>query len=1266
MKSQMLVDATDLAGWANRRDARGLLPQILRRLTVATVDRVLRIGFRAQEGVQLGGWDGVAIVEEGNAFVPDGCSGWELSASGDVKRKADADYESRSADPLGVDSSETTFVFATPRRWGGKDDWVASKNGEGIWREVRAYDADDLETWLELAPGVHIWLSILLGKHPENVRDLSSFWTDWLGATKPPISTDLVISGRHEVAGRIHQWLREEPSPLSLRADSREGALAFFVASLQQLLPEEQLIHFARGIVVRDVTAWQWLAVSDNTLLLVPMFDSGDAVARGVREGHHVLVPLGRGDSPSSTTVQIPRLHRRYAKEALVEMGFSEERADDLAALARRSMTALRRNLAISPELKRPEWAKPSEARAILPAMLVGAWNDASEGDRNVVATLANVSYEQISPNLIRWANESDPPVRCIGNTWMMVSKEDSWSLLVRFVSREDLENFENVVLDVLGTPDPRFDLPANKRWTAGISGRSLPHSDLLREGLADTLALMGARSELTTFADGSSGQDRADRIVWRLLDKANEDWRVWASLSSMLRPLAEAAPGVFLSAVEVGLSGDQPVLLNLFSDSEQQSTLFSSSPHTGLLWALEALAWNPEYLGHTSLLLAKLARLDPGGKLVNRPQNSLREIFLTWHPQTTASLDQRLRVLDAIRSREPQVAWQLLCQLLPGRRDLAHPTSKPRWREWVPDPRPRVAYTEFERAASEIGIRLLEDVGTDGHRWQGLIRRINALPKSQQDAVIERLLNVGVESFDSVDRIAIWDILRKVISSHRRHSDADWALPGEQVDRLECVYQRFEPGDSISVYGWLFSHRPDHWDFEGEDWKSRRGALDEARLNAVRIVYAQGNLSYLLDMADNVEQPGELGATLGRTELLTEEEDDFLRQELNSPDSTRSQLARGFVWGRFRSRGWGWAEEKLSSVAASNWSSAQWAEFLTCLPFEERTWDLVEGLDTETQRLYWHQVRPHYLPSVEECERAATKLIEHDRPYAAIEILVLRITDQQPSAPSSEVIVTALERAVRTDPGADIHWESLLYDVGELLDYLEASGRIEEGRIATLEWAFLPLFKHHERRPKVLHRELARNPDFFAEVIALVYKGEDDDDCVLSEEERIRAELGYELLENWRAVPGLQEDGSIDSEALEAWVSRAREATAARGRGSVGEKLIGEMLSFGPEDLDGAWPCTAIRDLIEEVASPEMERGFEKAVYNSRGAVMRSLTEGGRQENQLVTKYLKYANMVSDQWPRTAAMLRRLADTYRREGRRRDLEAELREDLGR
>jgi hypothetical protein len=165
---------------------------------------------------------------------------------------------------------------------------------------------------------------------------------------------------------------------------------------------------------------------------------------------------------------------------------------------------------------------------------------------------------------------------------------DDTWSLLARYLTRDDLERFEAVVLEVLGAVDPRFELPPGRRWAAVLSGQTPCHSDHLREGLAETLALMGASSDLYPLTTARTGQQWATHIVRRLFDQV-QDWRLWASLCRYLPHLAEAAPEEFLAAVERGLAGDHPVLVNLFSDAEYH--FLESSPHIGLLWALEALA---------------------------------------------------------------------------------------------------------------------------------------------------------------------------------------------------------------------------------------------------------------------------------------------------------------------------------------------------------------------------------------------------------------------------------------------------------------------------------------------------------------------------------------------------------------------------------------------------------------------------------------------------------------------------------------------------
>src|SRR6266851_5050611 len=167
MPPMTLVNATELDLWAERLDARSRLPMVIRKLVHATVKPIDRIDFRSDEGVQLPGWDGITSVAVGNDYVPTGIAGWELSARQDILAKANEDYARRSADPLGLNPSESTFVFVTLRSWTKKAEWIEARKREGVWRDVRAYDAGDLAAWLDLAPVVHISVSVELGKHPE-------------------------------------------------------------------------------------------------------------------------------------------------------------------------------------------------------------------------------------------------------------------------------------------------------------------------------------------------------------------------------------------------------------------------------------------------------------------------------------------------------------------------------------------------------------------------------------------------------------------------------------------------------------------------------------------------------------------------------------------------------------------------------------------------------------------------------------------------------------------------------------------------------------------------------------------------------------------------------------------------------------------------------------------------------------------------------------------------------------------------------------------
>ena len=128
--------------------------------------------------------------------------------------------------------------------------------------------------------------------------------------------------------------------------------------------------------------------------------------------------------------------------------------------------------------------------------------------------------------------------------------------------------------------------------------------------------------------------------------------------------------------------------------------------------------------------------------------------------------------------------------------------------------------------------------------------------------------------------------------------------------------------------------------------------------------------------------------------------------------------------------------------------------------------------------------------------------------------------------------------------------------------------------------------------------------------------------------------------------------------------MSQARELTHTNGRANVADHHIGQVLAHYPEGADGAWPHETLRELIEELGSEEIEKGIIIGIYNSRGVVSRSIGEGGAQEREISERYLEYSRKLCDNWPRTARLMKKVANRYELDARREDKRSELDEDL--
>jgi hypothetical protein len=1244
------VTARHIVEWTNvhNRKAQDTFPLLVRKLLLASTNPSFS-SFPAGDSVTSIGWDGVHNAEKGNAFCPEGVSVWEFGTGKRIDEKANEDYQKRTQNPLGVDKKKSTFIFVTPQIWSKRKNWVKAKTSENEWASVRGLNADDLEAWLEQCPAVHRWFARLIGLRPEGAWDIEQAWTAWSTATKPPSNSDLVLGDREDQAKVLVSRLRVGPSVICILGESEDEAHAFALAVLKERLEFSSCL-----LVVKEPKEWDILSDSQQPLILIPQFDKLPSFGLAIQQGHRVILATSSSQiGGRQADIILSKASPDTRIKALVTMGVDRDTAENIVRSCRGSLNPIRRHPALAPvDFRLPDWANAGNAEPLVAALLGGAWIADNKSDCEALAKLSGLPCSEFEQLLNRWAITDDRPVQRVGNVWRIVSRADAWLLLNRFINASVLKSFGEVAKGVLQEVNPRFELPPEERWLASVHGKVTRYSDVLRHGIAEMLAMLASYGDKDCQNIGTeSAQDQVSLAVRQLLTE-NMSGQRWGSLSKELPLLAEAAPEIFMDAVENGLQGENPPVMDLFAEE----TYAWGLTHADLLWALEGLSWNTEYLARITRILAKLARLDPGGRYHNRPSNTLKEIFQGWLPQAKASLNERLQIIDSLMRDEPASGWKLLLNLLPERGGgISTPIYRPLFRSWDEGWKKGVTREEYRRHTLAVAERLLKYVAEEPNtRWLDVVRALPQLPKEPFDKAIS-LLGSSSGALTGTATYEIRNELRRIISNHRRFPDSRWALPKESVDRLDDVYQSLIPQDLITKHKFLFDDfHPDlPYTAPGQTYEQRQNAVEQARTKALKEIWDAFQAGGIIRLAVSVKLPWSLGNSLASSSFADGIEE-LVLSWLENENTSLVQTAQAYVNASCRQK-----PEWLAFVRkhyADTWSDGTWAAFSLGLPFGKGVFDFLKASTESVRRKYWENIRGYYLQreDIELANWAIEQLLTYRRPFAAINAAAQYLnTVAEKEDLNADVLARALELAA-TDP-AD--WETsqsvtMSHDIIEVLEAVQ-SALMDERRLARIEWVYMRLLHDEEFKPRVLLKEIVENPSFFVHLICLVYKGHPPIDGEFSdlspEMRKAQVQNAYILLESADQLPG-QNGSEIDAAQLRKWIDEARQECTQRNRKAIGDECIGKLLSHAPPGSDEIWPHQVIRDIVEQLESRDIESGIEIGLLNQRGVTLRSLGSGGEQERKLADTFKQQADKIKYKWPRTAAMLSRIAESYRRD----------------
>ena len=1257
----LALKANDIEQWASQNiAARSRLAVFLRTLVHSTAVGLTKVDFPGNDDAERPGWDGFVEASAGTPWIPRGLSGWEFGVNQNIKGKADADFTKSIKAVRKAERHSMTFIFVTPQRWSGKATWTAEARAKRQWNDVRAYDAQDLEQWLEQSIVGQTWLANETCHPSAGVRSLDKCWRDWADVASPPLSSSLFSSAiddaKHPMLSRLSQPWHE---PIIIAADSVEEALAFLSTLFSDVGGKELASYRDRILVFDKPGTLPRLADGAQNFIAVAVNREVERELAPLATSLQSIIVYPRNAVTAKPHIVLEPISYENFRLALEDMDYNSDDVAKYSNESGRSLTVLRRRLSNIPAVRKPEWAADtSTAASLVPFSLAGAWNSKNEADLSALSLLANdLPYEILERECQRLTLLNDAPMWSIGDYRGVVSKVDALFAIAGSITTPDLNRYLGLARRVLGEDDATLDLPERERW---LAPKSRQFSSALRDGLSETLVLLAVYgNNLFKSRLGFDAEIEVAGVVRALLPMPLTTRSLEAN-NHDLPTYAEAAPDEFLSIIERDLRTERPAVLGLLRPVDS-GVLGVGPSRTGLLWALEGLSWNPRTLPRAALILARLAQTEINDNWSNKPIGSLGAIFRAWMPQTAATHDERLRLMTKLAECYPDVAWKLCVEQFDPHDQVGHYSHKPRWR---PD-----GYG-FGEPFATVGPRNLfaREMVHMALTWEGhsrdmlcdLIERLHGVDGETQAKVWNLVASWAERRGSDADKAALREKIRVAILSWRGAMRSKKGGANRLTSAAQAAYAALAPCDLLNKHEWLFR---DGWIEEtaedvpdgARDYRRHEERVTKLRVDVLREVLAQRGLPGIFDLAERGNTGERIGWLLARHLLPKMDRSSFLLEALGRPPEIVSPSKTALVRGALRSIDDDAERMRVLQKVAKQLSQAELVRLLLLAPFCRSTWKMVDALDETHRGAYWTEVVPDWIhKSDRENAEGVLRLLASQRPRAAFSCVCYEPDKVDPALLFR--LLTEMAQGGKEEAGS---YQVEQYYIERCFVLIDKSQGLTMEEKARLELAYLGVLA----RPYAdelgygipnLEKYIEEHPEVFVQAVVWLYKrqdgGEDPDEFRVAREKIVEmAERGHGLLGAFRRIPGHDKLGELKTDRLAKWVKTVRAACAELGRSKYADLALGQLLANAPGDEDGVWPCEPVRDVMEDIQSEAMSDGAHTGLYNARGIHWRG--EGGDQERGLADKYRAWADALQYSHPFVASsLLRRMVVTYERE----------------
>ena len=1063
------------------------------------------------------------------------------------------------------------------------------------------------------------------------------YWERWAIGPNIKLNTNILLTGREDERQKVIECCYT-PSVLYVEAISVKEAIAFSVASV---ISESNLLA-ERSIVVTNADAYKEMTENSNGMVFIT--DIQENAHYVVSHGHSVILCISPSDRRNDNyTISLPIVSREGFIKALTKSGIDNAKAQSYAVDSARDINVLRHLLGFADNP--PVWQTPENIRLIIPALLLGEWNEGWSDDKEMIKLMSGKEYadyiEFITPLLF----VDEAPLIRIGKIWKVKSPFELMSQLINYITQPQLDKLGEVVEWVLQDDDPDAEEKMNADGLFWWQNKQT-FSGNIKEGVFQGLTLLaivqGRILKNTEWVDNLIENKFKEFDLKRYLTHRHN-----------LRWLAEASPLSFVKFIQNDIKHGSILLRQLMEIKHKELSIIGSEIYYAeLLFALEAISWDEQYLYNTTEILIHLCSYPNDSNYSNKPINTLSHIYRFILPQTYAPFEYRLDVLKSLSVKHRKIVANLCVLLLKGLEErVFQPNSHFRWRMREKKESPRHAPLVPQANVIAIAKLLIEisDFSIDE------IKNILDLSFNKNMRCCRSMLLDAIN--EHKDKIKgneiITENLRKNINHHLQYKRTAWALAEQELLPYQKLLTDIESDDIIiknkHLFSDLFIKEPVFLNHDKE-YVEKTEESRNVRAEVINNIILQKGFDAVWEFEKTVNYKEGIANAL--FDLYgTDIRKEIYRKYCNG------DLDEVFVKQYFCTIFYEKGEsayipmiEELKAVSEKHISILLYAP-----GYQKNLSEIANASPSDIDKDYWSKVTVSLFPETE-IENIIRKLCYVGRYGDTLRVITFNR--------NSNIISDDIKIGLLCEMQYKGKWDILRnesYLVAEILKTISLPKDIKQRNLLLQMELFIFDHLRHNMNTHDIHlvQEVNQNPSLLMELFSLAYpadEGHEEEGPKDNAEKDFRAgiaQLAFNFIFHYHEVPCSDLSGKVDEETLSNYFKELKQQAEQCHRTHILSMIIGRILGNFRETED--YPSDILCRFVEYFNDDNVDTEISCAISNRRGMSSRAYFEGGSIERNHVETFTKYRDKARLRSPRLTRIFDNLIKEYQQMAEKED-----------